>query len=195
MFANLVNRIRQVITTGVHLLRKQIFFRMKPAPTSLARGSLHDLVRTKPQLIPENALLRQQFIVLNRSVNRPHLTGTDRSLLVLLASRVRAWKEAVLIVQPDTLLRWHRQGFRLFWRHKSRPYARASRIPTETIALIQEMASNNHLWGVKRIQGELLKLDFTVSKRTIARYIRQVRPLRPHGQNWATFLQNHAREI
>ena len=68
-------------------------------------------------------------------------------------------------------------------------------MPAETIALIQEMANNNRLWGVKRIQGELLKLGITVSKRTIARYIRQVRPLRPHGQTWSTFLQNHAREI
>ncbi|HSH79121.1 MAG TPA: helix-turn-helix domain-containing protein [Herpetosiphonaceae bacterium] len=156
---------------------------------------MRDLVRTKPQLIAENALLRQQLIVLNRSVKRPRLTDTDRSLLVLLASGVRAWKDAVLIVQPDTLLRWHRQGFRLFWRRKSRSQSRAPRIPAETIAVIQEMALNNHLWGVKRIQGELLKVDITVSKRTIGRYIRQVRPLRPHGQRWATFLQNHAREI
>ena len=115
--------------------------------------------------------------------------------MVLLASRVRAWKDALLVVQPDTLLRWHRQGFRLFWRWKSRSPSRAPRIPAETIALIQEMALNNRLWGVKRIQGELLKLGITVSKRTIGRYIRQVRPLRPHGQRWATFLQNHAREI
>jgi transposase InsO family protein len=159
------------------------------------RGTLRDLIRTKPQLIAENALLRQQMIVLNRSVKRPRLTTTDRSLLVLLASRVRTWKDALLIVQPDTLLRWHRQGFRLFWRRKSRSQTRAPRIPAATITLIQEMASNNRLWGVKRIQGELLKLDIRVAKRTIARYIRQARPLRTHGQRWATFLQNHAHEI
>ncbi|CAA9367191.1 MAG: hypothetical protein AVDCRST_MAG93-8071, partial [uncultured Chloroflexia bacterium] len=82
-----------------------------------------------------------------------------------------------------------------FWRRKSRSQAPAPRMPAETIALIQEMASNNRLWGVKRIQGELLKLDITVSKRTIARYIRPVRPRRASGQNWAMFLQNHAREI
>src|SRR3712207_6397911 len=154
---------------------------MKPRNTLLVRGSLQDLVRTKPQLIAEIALLRQQLIVLNRSVKRPRVTATDRSLLVLLASRVRAWKDALLIIQPDTLLRWHRQGFRLFWRRKSRSESRVPRIPVTTMALIEEMATNNRLWGVKRIQGELLKLDIKVSKRTIQRYIRRVRPQRPHG--------------
>jgi putative transposase len=195
MFANLVNRVRRVITTGVHMLRNQISLRTKPAPTSLVHGSLHDLVRTQPQLIAENALLRQQLIVLNRSVIRPHLTNTDRSLLVLLASRVRTGKDALLIVKPETVLRWHRQGFRLVWKRKSRAGSRKPRIPVATIALIKGMAVDNRLWGVKRIQGELLKLDITVSKRTIGRSIRQVRPLRPPGQRWARFLQNHAREI
>ena len=192
---HLVRWVKQAINTGMQALRQHIAASTKPMNSSLVRGNLHDLVRTKPQLIAENALLRQQLIVLSRSVKRPCLTGSDRSLLVLLASRVRTWKDALLIVKPDTLLRWHRQGFRLFWRRKSRTQTRAPRIPAETIALIQEMAINNRLWGVKRIQGELLKLDITVSKRTIGRYIRQVRPLRPHGQGWATFLQNHAREI
>jgi transposase InsO family protein len=123
------------------------------------------------------------------------LTDTDRSLLVLLAHRVPAWKNAVLIIQPNTLLRWHRQGFRLFWRRKSRAGARAPRIPVETITLIKEMAVTNHLWGVKRIQGELLKLDIKVSKRTIQRYMRQARPPRPKGQMWATFLRTHAQHI
>ncbi len=109
----------------------------------LFRQLLSDVVRTKRQLIAENALLRQQLIVLNRSVKRPRLTDIDRSLLVLLASRVHAWKDALLIVQPTTLLRWHRQGFRLFWRRKSRAGARAPRVPVETIALIKEMAVTN----------------------------------------------------
>ena len=195
MFEGLVNRVKHAIRTGVQVLRKHISARTKPRSTSLVLGGLTDVVRTKPQLIAENALLRQQLIVLNRSVTRARLTATDRSLLVLLASRVRAWKDAVLIVQPDTLLRWHRQGFRLFWRRKSRARSRAPRIPPTTITLIQEMAVTNRLWGVKRVQGELLKLGIKVSKRTIQRYIRHVRPLRPHGQSWATFLQNHAREI
>ena len=195
MFAILVNQVKQVMNTGLQVLRKQLSVWTKPPTNSLVVGSLRDLGRTKPQLIAENALLRQQLIVLNRSVKRPHLTNTDRSLLVLLASRVRAWQDAVLLVKPDTLLRWHRQGFRLFWKRKSQSGSRAPRIPADTITLIKEMARNNRLWGVKRIQGELLKLGIKVSKRTIRRYMWQVHPSDPHGQTWATFLRNHAHDI
>src|SRR3712207_6071853 len=106
MVMHLVRRVTQAIKTGVQALRQHLAASTKPPNRSLVRGSLHDLARTKPQLIAENALLRQQLIVLNRSVKRPRLTDTDRSLLVLLASCVRAWKDALLIVQPDTLLRW-----------------------------------------------------------------------------------------
>ncbi|HSH78522.1 MAG TPA: integrase core domain-containing protein [Herpetosiphonaceae bacterium] len=195
MFANLVKRVKQAIHRSVQAVRFRIAASTKPNNSSVMCGGLGDLIRTKPQLIAENALLRQQLVVLNRSVKRPRLTGTERSLLVLLTSRVWAWKDALLIVKPDTLLRWHRQGFRLFWRRKSRARSRAPRIPAETIALIKEMGLANRLWGVKRIQGELLKLDIKVTKRTIQRYIRQVRPQRPHSQTWATFLRNHAQEI
>ena len=90
MVMNLLHRGKQVITACVQALRQRLVARTKSTNTSLVRGSLHDLVRTKPQLIAENALLRQQLIVLNRSVKRPRLTTTDRSLLVLLASCVRA---------------------------------------------------------------------------------------------------------
>lgn len=82
----------------------------------LPAATLIDLCSSKRELILENALLRQQLIVLRRQVNRPQLSNTDRALLVLLAGRLRTWKSALLIVQPDTLLRWHRQGFRLFWK-------------------------------------------------------------------------------
>ena len=116
MVMHLLCRVKRAITRGVLAVRQHLAASTKPTNSSLVRGSLQDLARTKPQLIAENALLRQQLIVLNRSVKRPCLTATDRSLLVLLASRVRAWKDALLIVKPDTLLRWHRQGFRLFWR-------------------------------------------------------------------------------
>ncbi len=89
MFATFVNQVKQVMHTGLQVLRKQLSVWAKPTTNSLVVGSLRDLGRTKPQLIAENALLRQEFIVLSRSVKRPHLTNTDRSLLVLLASRVR----------------------------------------------------------------------------------------------------------
>jgi putative transposase len=146
-------------------------------------------------LVLENALLRQQLIVLNRSVKRPTLTATDRGLLVLLASWLRTWASALVIVKPDTILRWHRQGFRLFWKHKSRPRPNTPRLPSETIELIKQMATENRLWGAARIQGELLKLDIRVSKRTIQKYMRQARPPRPSGQTWSTFVRTHAPQI
>jgi putative transposase len=143
----------------------------------------------------ENLLLRQQLIVLRRSVKRPTLTRTDRALLVLLASRVGTWKHALLIVKPETVLRWHRQGFRLFWKRKPHAMSRESKIPAETIRLIREMAINNRLWGAERIRGELVKLGIKVAKRTVQRYMRQARPSRPYGQTWSMFLHNHANDI
>jgi putative transposase len=101
-------------------------------------------------------LLRQQVIVLKRQVARPQLTAKDRSLLVLLASRVRDWKNALLIVKPETVLRWHREGFKLFWRRKSKGKARKPRISEVTIALIKQMAIDNRRWGAKWIRGELV---------------------------------------
>jgi transposase InsO family protein len=123
------------------------------------------------------------------------LTPLDRGLLVLLASQLRTWREALLIIKPETLLHWHRQGFRLFWRHKSKAKTRQSRIPPDVVELIQTMALDNRLWGAKRIQDELHKLGYPLSKRTVAKYMRQAgrtRPPRQTGQTWATFLNNHA---
>jgi transposase InsO family protein len=115
---------------------------------------------------------------------------------VLLASRLRAWRQTLLIVQPETLLRWHRQGFRLLWRRRSRPRSTPQpKVAAETIALICEMAAANRLWGAERIRGELLKLGIRVAKTTVQRHMRTARPPRCAGQSWATFLHNHASEI
>src|SRR5258708_39727748 len=86
----------------------------------------------------ENALLRQQLIILKRQVKRPACTKRDRVLLVFLARMVRTWKQALFLVQPDTLLRWHRELFRLLWKHKSRAHAKKPRLSLETITLIDE---------------------------------------------------------
>jgi putative transposase len=167
----------------------------KPNTTSLMLGMLTDQARSKSELVAENALLRQQLIILRRRVKRPACTKKDRMLLVLLASMVRTWKQALFIVQPETLLRWHRQGFKLFWKYKSRAASLTPRISQETVALIQEMARDNRLWGAERIRGELLKLGIHVCKRTIQKYLRPARTPRQRGQTWATFLQNHAKDI
>jgi putative transposase len=114
---------------------------------------------------------------------------------VLLASRLQTWRQALLIVQPDTLLRWHRQRFSWFWWRKSRPRpAYRPPITPETIALIREMAAANRLWGAERIRGELLTLHLRVAKWTIQKYMRGARPPRRSGQTWATFLQHHAKD-
>ena len=115
-------------------------------------------------------------------------------ILVLLARLASTWRQAVLLVQPDTVLRWHRQGFQLLWRLKSKAGSSAPRIAAETIALIERMARNNRLWGAERIRGELLKLDIRVAKRTIQKHLGRVRAPRPSGQRWATFLRTHAQE-
>jgi len=143
----------------------------------------------------ENALLRQQLIMLKRQVQRPACTKTDRILLVLLTRAVRAWKQTLLIVQPDTLLRWHRELFRLYWKRRSKVSSHKPKVAAETIALIREMAKENRLWGAERIRGELLKLGIRVCKRTIQKYMRNVRSPQPRGQKWATFLHNHAADI
>jgi putative transposase len=167
----------------------------KPHTTSLLLGTLTDLARSKSELVAENALLRKPLIILHRQVKRPACTKTDRMLLVLLARAVRTWKQALFIVQPETLLRWHRQGFQLYWKYKSRSTVSKPKIAAEIVALIKEMARDNRLWGAERIRGELLKLGIHVCKRTIQKYMRHARSPRRGGQNWATFLQNHAKDI
>ena len=145
----------------------------------------------------ENALLRHQRTVLRRSVKRPRCTPVDRAILVLLTSRVRTWRSARLIVQPDTLLRWHRGLFRRHRRRQSRAAAPAQRPPLapETVALIHALARAKRLWGAERIRGALGKLAIGVATSTVQRYLRGARAPRGAGPPWATFLRNHAAAI
>jgi putative transposase len=131
-FLNGLNQ--QLIRTGKRI--EQRFERWsQPTHVNLLRGTIMDLTRSKSELMAENAFLRQQVIILRPQTKRPALTLRDRGLLVLLASRLRTWKETLLIVKPDTLLRWHRQGFRWFWRQKSQAKTRQPRIAPVLIAL------------------------------------------------------------
>jgi len=166
----------------------------RPLALTHAVGTGADVVRSRAQLRAENALLRQQLLVRRRSVPRPVVTRADRAVLVLLAGRIRAWRRALLLVQPETLLRWHRAGFRACWRRKSRPGPGRPPRPPATVALLQRMAAENPLRGAERIRGELLKLGMPVGKRTIRTYLRHAQTPRPRGQSWATFLRNHAAE-
>jgi putative transposase len=187
--------LKRLIGTYVSVLCTRFVHWTNPLTSSLPLGTLADLTRSKPELMAENALLRQQLIILKRQVKRPICTKTDRILLVLLARMVRAWKQTLFIVQPETLLRWHREAYRRFWRRRSMVRAPDPRISPETVALIKEMAVQNRLWGAERIRGELLKLGIHVCKRTIQKYMRSLRVPQPRGQKWSTFLHNHAKDI
>ena len=154
--------IKQLVCSCFHILQDGFLRWTRPLNTSLLLGTLADLARGKSELVAENALLRQQLIILRRQSKRPVCTKRDRILLVLLAKAVRAWRQALLIVHPETLLMWHRQGFRLFWKQKSKTTSTQAKVKAETIALIKEMARNNRLWGADRIRGELLKLGIRV---------------------------------
>jgi hypothetical protein len=165
---------------------------IKPATPVLVSGVLSDLSRSRIDLVVENALLRQQLIVLKRRVKRPALINSDRFRLVFLSHFTKFWKQSLHIVQPETLLRWHRELFRIYWRQKSQGKPKVS---PETISLIQKIAKENHLWGAERIRGELLKLGIEVSKRTIQKYMPKERESRSSSQTWATFLKNQAGDI
>ncbi len=162
---------------------------LRPAP--MVTGFVADVFRSRDELLAENAMLRQQLIVAKRRVKQPAFRPLERCLIVALSSVVKRWQSAILLVKPDTVLRWHREGFRLLWKRKSKPTKqRQPRISAETIELIRDMAVRNKTWGAERIRGELLKLGIRVAKRTIQRHILAVRPP-GDGQSWRTFLRNH----
>jgi len=147
--------------------------------------------RTQAQLEAEITLLRHQLSVLRRRVpSRPRLTAADRLLFVWLCRLFPSLKSAITIVQPDTVLRWHRSGFGLYWRSRSRSRGGRPKVPIEVRSLIRRLSMENQLWGAPRIHGELLKLGIEVAQSTVAKYMAKRRP--GSGQTWKTFLRNHA---
>ncbi len=139
----------------------------------------------------DNLALHHQVAVLQRQIgHRPKLTRWDRLLFAALYRFQPSVLQSISIVQPETVVRWHRAGFRLFWKFKSRAKAGRPRVPGEVRALIREISIANPLWGAPRIHGELLKLGIDVSQSTVAHYM--VRGRHPPSQGWLTFLRNHA---
>jgi putative transposase len=194
VLAALAHRIRGIVTRVAR--RAHAAVRAATRPTPVLAGLAADAFRSREELVAENALLRQQLIAAARSSTRPTFKSYERALIVLATSVVRHWRSAVLVVQPETVLRWHRHGFRLFWRWRSRRRrAPCPRITPETVELIRTMARDNRLWGAERIRGELLKLGIRVAKRTVQKYMRFPRPRPQSGQSWATFLRNHLHQI
>jgi transposase InsO family protein len=152
-------------------------------------------VRGRGELAIENLLLRQQLAVLTRPTRtRPRLRLLDRLFWVLARRVRRAWRQHLLLVRPETVIRWHRRGWRLFWRWKSARHPGRPRLATEVRELIAAMARDNPRWGSERIRGELLKLGIAVSTRSVQRYRRRG-PAHPPSQSWRTFLANHRPQL
>jgi transposase InsO family protein len=142
----------------------------------------------------EILFLRQQLLVLKRSAPaKLRLRNSDRLIFVWLYHLFLSLLEAAVIFKPETLVRWHRGGFRLFWRWKSRRRAGRPAVSSEIRSLVRQMSRENPLWGAPRIHGELLKLGVDISQSTVAKYMERRR--RPPSQSWRTFLRNHAPHI
>jgi len=161
---------------------------------------LRDLIRigfrTRAEIIAENLFLRRQLALYQERKTRRRRPTPPAKLALVVLSRFFQWAPALAIVQSTTFVRWHRAGFRLFWRWKSRPLGRP-RLPKNLQTLILTMAGENPSWGEGRIADELsLKLGLLVDARTVGKYLKQAsRPRPPRNQRWATFVQNHATEI
>jgi transposase InsO family protein len=165
----------------------------------LALNTLHVLAAAAPAAFKsraalhlENLALRHQLGVLHRSVKRPKLTPPDRLLWVWLREIWNNWRSALVIVKPETVIAWHRQGFRLFWTWKVRR-GRPGRpvVPRDVRGLIRRLSRENKLWGAPRIHGELLKLGIDIGETSVGKYM--VRHRKPPSQTWRTFLENHVR--
>jgi transposase InsO family protein len=150
--------------------------------------------KSKLRLEAENAVLRHQLIVLRRRPRgRVRLTNLDRWFLIQLYRWVPAILQVVTIIRPETLVRWHRAGFRCYWHWKSCPVGGRPQIETELRLLIRRMSMDNPLWGAPRIHGELLKLGFEVAQSSVAKYM--VKRRGPPSQGWRSFLRNHAPDL
>ncbi len=155
---------------------------------------LRGMLIPRSRLAIENVALRQQLAVYKQSVKRPKLRPRDRIFWVWLSRLWSNWRSALAIVQPETVIRWHRQGFKLYWRWKSRS-GKSGRppVPRDIRELIRRMSRENPGWGAPRICSELLLLGRDVAERTVAKYM--VRARQPPSQTWRTFLDNHVPDI
>ena len=156
----------------------------------LAVTFLGSLFKSRRRLVLENLALRQQVTMLRQSVRRPRATVADKLFWILISRYVDGWRTVLHGLHPDTIVRWQRQGFRFYWRWKSRgPKPGRPAIDAGLRTLIQEMQAINMGWGAPRIHGELLKLGIEISQATVSKYM--VRQRKPPSQTWRTFLSNH----
>ncbi len=156
-------------------------------------GLLKAILTGRAALVSENLALRHQLGVLQRSVQRPKLRKCDRIFWVWLLRLWSGWRSTLLIVKPETVVRWHRQGFKLYWRRKSRKKPGRPTVDRKIRDLIRRMSRENPTWGAPRILSELLLLDHDVAESTVDKYM--IRQAKPPSQTWRTFLNNHAADI
>jgi len=155
-------------------------------------GALFAALRPRAILFAENLVLRQQLAILRRATPRPRLRPIDRAFWVIVSRMWSRWAECLAIVQPATVIGWHRRGFARWWAWKSRRVGRPPLAP-ELVSLIEQMAVENQFWSRRRIASELAKLGYAVDKDTVAKYMPKPaqRPRNPPSQTWKTFLRNH----
>jgi len=147
----------------------------------------------KANIIAENISLRQQLAVYKRKHKKIPITNSDRIFWVFISKIWSKWKSALIIVNPETVLSWHRKGFKLFWRLKSRKKAGRPKIDAEIRQLIRKMSRENPKWGVPHIKSELALLGYDVAESTVAKYM--FKHPKPPSQTWRTFLKNHTSDI
>ena len=175
--------------------------RVELSPTILAHRRMRSLVRdfvvsfrSRVALRIEVLALRHQLTVMQRSVKRPKLTATDRFFWVWLAHVWRDCRSALVMVKPETVVGWHRRGFRLFWTWKVRRGQPGRPVVSADVRqLIRKMSRENPLWGAPRIHGELLKLGIEVGETSVGKYM--ARGSKPPSQTWRTFLENHVKTM
>ena len=178
------------------VLRAHFVHWTKPFTSSLPLGTLADLARSKAELLAENALLRQQL-------DHPQAAGETPSMHEERSHPPRTLSTGGSVMEANALSRFNEKpscvgigsSSAVYWKRRSKASSHKPRVAAETIALIREMAKENWLWGAERIRGELLKLGMHVCKRTIQKYMRNVRSSQPRGQKWATFVHNHSAQI
>lgn len=154
-------------------------------------------VRSRRNLLLENLALRQQLAILAQRHPQPRFSPPDRWFWVVLRRLWLRWRRALILVQPETVLRWHRTGFKLYWKWISRKHAVVGRKPTckELRELIFRMVAENRTWGAPRIHGELRMLGFDISERTVLRWMRKASRDPEPARRWTAFLSNHREAI
>src|SRR5260370_28254562 len=179
-------------TWSLRLLRQ--LFRLALSALHVLAAAASAAFKSRATLHLENLALRHQLSVLRHSVKRPKLTSADRLLWTWLCEVWIDWRSSLVIGKPETVIGWHRKGFRLFWTWKVRHGQPGRRLVSKEVRqLIRKMNRENPLWGAPRIHGELLKLGIDIGETSVGKYI--VRSRKPPSQNWRTFLENHVKNM